>query len=252
MLSIRAWLLVLVIAVCVLAVPQQAAAQTTLDPSDLHILACSGCPGGGDPNIINSGGTIVNAGGQNLSGDLLLILAAPNLADGWAGAGTVGPAPWELDTDHDGGWAYAAGDVGGDGIFSTGDNVYDYLGLSGDNSNNFTNFVAADYAYAGSPYNATTNAITQYGLSVFEYPNATLSKSFGSVIDFTLGSNVPSGTILAAYIWSSGTHANPFVSPFTEAGLDSPGSNPVPEPGTLLFLGTGLLSFAGFVKKRLA
>ncbi len=122
------------------------------------------------------------------------------------------------------------------GLFSSGE-VYSFLGLSGgNNSNSFGNWAAADLA---------VNGLTVSGFDIFYYNINGSGITGGKTIDVTFASALPVGTFAVAYGEYTGG-AGPtkiFSTPFTESGM-------VPEPSTLLLLGSGLIGLAGFGRKK--
>ena len=118
------------------------------------------------------------------------------------------------------------------GTFSSGE-VYSFLGLSGgNNSNNFGNWAAADVA---------VNGLTVTGFDMFYYNINGSGIIGGKTVNVTFGSAIPVGTFAVAYGLDSRQRV--LSTPFTESGL-------VPEPSTLLLLGSGLIGLAGFGRKK--
>ena len=252
--------------ILVTSVPAQA---TLIDPSTLHIgtgagTACAvGC--GGDPNLISATDFDVyqNAAGANtLSQPLLVILGIPNYSGAaptiasvtayspYAGVNTGGTS---LSGANFGvaGSAFFGGTwtPGGNAVASltTGEEAYSDLGLANaNNSNSFTNWAAVDAAYGVTA--------TSFGLYVYAI-NADLAAN--GLFDITLANSLPTGTFAIAYGCQGEANSstdectvnpNSYNTPFTEAG--GVGVGTVPEPGTLVLVGSGMMGFGMAARRR--
>lgn len=218
-----------------------------LDPAVMHI---------GDPP--NSGtylyqghlepvsstelGILENGNGQPTLVDPLLMLIGVPLVDGTyvapsitlsSGTGTLG------GTNVFGGtWNTTTGYAGE--FNSSADDLYDFMGFvpSGDASNRFVNWHDAELA---------VNGIDASFFGIFVYSLTGTGISGGETIDVTFTSPLETGTYVVAYGQDSRNPAHSYTTPFTEAGLVGP---PVPEPGTMILLGTGFLGLAIWGKRR--
>jgi hypothetical protein len=114
--------------------------------------------------------------------------------------------------------------------------VYSFIGLkpSGNNSNNFVNWAAADLA---------VNGITATGFGIFVYERTGTGISGGNQVDVSLASELDLGTFVVAY--AQDLKGKSYSTPFTESGLTSQAS----ESSTLLLFGIGLLG-VGFYNKN--
>jgi len=203
--------------------------------------ACAeGCAG--DPNLIGGNNVDIfqTSGGANaaISAPQWLILGIPNdttnlfASDPITGVTYINPYPGGTSTSGSSGSSSFIGAMTG------GEDVYGFLGLTGNNSNSFTNWSAADLAINGI-------TATNFGIYELSLTGGTLGAK--GLIDIALASGaLPLGTFAVAY---GANDKATFDTPFTEAGLTTTTSN-VPEPGTLLLLGTGVLALARFVTRR--
>jgi hypothetical protein len=192
-----------------------------------------------EPISNTSLGILENGNGQPTLVDpaLLLILGVPNKTDAnftapgitlSVGTGVVGgtnvfSGTWDTTT------GYA-------GNFQSGD-VYDFISFdpSGNNSNLFGKWQDADWA---------VNGINATGFGIFVYSLTGTSITGGSTVDVTFATALDNGTFAVAY--GQDDKEQSFTTPFTEAGL----THKVPEPGTLLLLGCGILGLGLFGRKK--
>jgi hypothetical protein len=131
------------------------------------------------------------------------------------------------------------------GSLTSGD-AYGFLGLGGNtnNSNSFTNWHNADLAVNGID-------ATSFGLFVYALNDTGLAAN-NNPIDVTFLSSLPVGTFAIAYGQTEELKHNgdikvtPYSTPFTEAGL----TTNVPEPNTMVLLGTGLLGLALYGRRK--
>jgi len=83
--------------------------------------------------------------------------------------------------------------------------------------------------------------------------------SFGYANVGTIGSapisvtanGVPNGTILYAEIINPSSGKVMYLTPNSEGGVFEGGTSPVPEPGSLFLMGTGLVGLAGQIRRKL-
>ena len=116
---------------------------------------------------------------------------------------------------------------------TSGQNVYDALGIPGNNSVSFTNLVAADQTVIGGP------APTAYGLYSFDITLLGLALIGGAGPEnVQLGGNLPAGTIIIAA--GVGSDNKEYTTAFTNAGVTAtPFASAVPEPSTFVLAGVG-------------
>jgi PEP-CTERM motif-containing protein len=245
-----------------LAVLAGSAAAQIVDPSTLHLgtgqgTACAqGCKG--DPNMLGGASTFdlyqtSGGGGALLNQPVLLILAQPH----GTAAGTVGGTaqlflPYNavtstsvtvtstLDAFGLGGYVQGSEDTALDiyTFLSTkasdpGDQA---LFAAGNNSNSMTNLNGAEQL---------RNEFTPAGYDVYVFEVETPNFGANDLLNFT--GSLPNGTF--AFGFGEGANGNPYVSPFTEAGLTDAPPTDAPEPASLLLLGTGLLG-TGMLSRR--
>jgi hypothetical protein len=219
-----AWMVGSLLALAAVAsAPTSARAGILVDPSTLQIGPQVGNTL--DPvqigTALNVTVTNVSNGADNLTTPWILILGIPNVTTTNAKITAIN------------GNGSASNQVTGSFVttMSSGQEAYARLSLDAgtNNSNSFTNWSGAD---------SNVNGITATSFGLFEYKiPVTLA---GGGTDTLTFNQLPVGTFIIAY---GTTSTKIYDTPFTEAGLSTGSTSPVPEPSSLALALAGLGSF---------
>ncbi|HEX9021066.1 MAG TPA: PEP-CTERM sorting domain-containing protein [Nitrospirota bacterium] len=264
------------VALSIIAIGVPAGAVILADPATLHIGTGAGTPNALgsiqiDPVFVsttnfsitqNSGGAIA------LNDPLVVLLAVPNTG---TLTGNIASAtlynPYSLYPSGGTALSVAAGvnpslgfgnltnTTGAFQTKMTSGDLYGALGLGpiANNSFNWSNLTGATLPNGSPNPDAGVTAFNLYAYSLSNSGTNLDGKGLVNVLWSAGG--LPGGTFIAAFGVSTNKKEDlvPYSTPFTEAGLvgtPPPPPPSVPEPSTLLLLGSGLLGLGLFGRKR--
>jgi hypothetical protein len=156
---------------------------------------------------------------------------------------------------YSGVWDITTGYAGYFTSLSSAGDVYEFIGLMppGNSSNNFGNWHDADLF---------VNGIDASGFGIFVYTLENTNIEGGETVDVIFADPLGTGIFAVAYgqtieeVKAHGrrkgqtdTLITSYTTPFTESGLTHNGPV-VPEPGTMMLLGSGLIGLAGWGRKK--
>jgi PEP-CTERM motif len=120
---------------------------------------------------------------------------------------------------------------------------------------NGINFVSSVGAFEGGSSGAIISTMQGLGFCGstcnLSYGHVDLGTALATNGSLTLtASGVPAGTVLYAEVVNSDGQIV-YITPNSEAGILGGSTNPVPEPGSLTLMGTGLLGIAAQIRRKL-
>lgn len=123
----------------------------------------------------------------------------------------------------------------------------DYLSLEFENDV-FTNVFNFTFV---NPTNWMDLQLTSSGSSIYEITNAGDTIGVGEYLQFTVDVTMYNTAFTDSSLWDEGqVWGQSWLSGDTLGGGDGGSTSPVPEPSTILLVGTGLLGMIAFGRKR--